>query len=514
MTRRLLALLLVLALSLVTLTGCWEEPDPVDEDFIPTENEPEEPTPGVKAVLPAAFTLPYSSRQTLDPVTCTDGMQQVVGSLLYEGLFRLDRQLEPEAVLCGDYRYDPEALTYTFTLRGGLTFSDGSAVTGEDVAATLRRAMTSNRYRARLYQVTSVTADSASVTVKLSAANTGLPALLDIPIVKAGTETGLVPLGTGPYCFTSGEDGSASLTPNPGWTGGSLPLDRIRLLDAPDRDTMLYQFSSHDIQLITADLTGTDPITATGNISYQDADTTILHYLGFNTQKAPFDQASLRTALAAGVDRSSVVSAFLSGHGVAAQSPVSPLSPPYPRALDTVYSYDAFSEAMARAGYASGEERTATLLVNEENAFKVSVARYLASTLSAFDLKIEVRVLPWEEYTAALAAGDFDLYYGEVKLTADWNLIRLVGTSGSLNYGGWSSVQTDLLLAHYASATDRTAALEALCAHLLQQAPIVPVCFKSTSVLVQTDVAEGLTPTMAEPFYDLSSCVFHLREEP
>ena len=162
MTRRLLALLLVLALSLVTLTGCWEEPDPVDEAFIPTENEPEEPTPGVKAVLPAAFTLPYSSRQTLDPVTCTDGMQQVVGSLLYEGLFRLDRQLEPEAVLCGDYRYDPEALTYTFTLRGGLTFSDGSAVTGEDVAATLRRAMTSDRYRARLYQVASVTADGAS----------------------------------------------------------------------------------------------------------------------------------------------------------------------------------------------------------------------------------------------------------------------------------------------------------------------------------------------------------------
>ena len=167
---------------------------------------------------------------------------------------------------------------------------------------------------------------------------------------------------------------------------------------------------------------------------------------------------------------------------------------------------------MALAGYDTGAERTATLLVNEENAFKVSVAKYLASTLSAFDLKLEVRVLPWEEYTAALAAGDFDLYYGEVKLTADWNLIRLVGTSGSLNYGGWSSVQTDLLLSQYASATDRAAALEALCAHLRQQAPIVPVCFKATSVLVQSGVAEALTPTMTEPFYGLSSCVFHLRE--
>ena len=134
------------------------------------------------------------------------------------------------------------------------------------------------------------------------------------------------------------------------------------------------------------------------------------------------------------------------------------------------------------------------------------------TSLSAFDLKIEVQALPWEEYTAALAAGDFDLYYGEVKLTADWDLIRLVGTSGSLNYGGWSNAQTDLLLSQYASATDRAAALEALCAHLRQQTPIVPVCFKSTSVLVQTDVAEDLAPTMTEPFYDISSCVFHLRE--
>lgn len=512
MRQRLCALLLVLALSLTTLTGCWEEPAPEDGNFIPTESEAEEPAPESKTVLPTDFTLPYASRQTLDPVACPDGMQQVVGSLLYEGLFRLDHQLEPEAVLCGDYRYDPEALTYTFTLRSGAAFSDGSAVTGEDVAATLRRAMTSDRYRARLYQVSSVTASGSVVNVRLSSPNAGLPALLDIPIVKAGTETSLAPIGTGPYCFTLEENGAASLTPNPHWTGGSLPLDRICLSEAADRDTMLYQFTSHDIQLITADLTGADPITATGNISYQDADTTILQYIGFNTQRPPFDQPALRAALAAGIDRSSVISAFLSGHAAAAQSPVSPVSPLYPHSLDVTYSYDAFAAAMARAGYDTGVERTATLLVNEENTFKVSVAKYLAASLSAFDLKIKVQALPWEEYTAALAAGDFDLYYGEVKLTADWDLIRLVGTSGSLNYGGWSNAQTDLLLSQYASATDRAAALEALCAHLRQQTPIVPVCFKSTSVLLQTDVAEDLAPTMTEPFYDISSCVFHLRE--
>ena len=512
MRLRVCALLLTL-LSLVTLTGCWEEPAaPTDiEDFLPAKEETE-PAESPRTTLPASFALPYTARQTLDPVTCPDGMQQVVGSLLYEGLFRLDESLEPQKALCGDYTCDAEGLTYTFTLRSGVVFSDGSALTGEDVAATLRRAMTSDRYRTRLYQVSSVTASGNTVTVTLSVPNTGLPALLDIPIVKTGTETSLTPVGTGPYCFTSGEDGDF-LTVNPHWWGGGgQPVDRILLSDADDRDTMLYQFTSHDIQLITADLTGTNPITASGNISFQDADTTVMQYIGFNFSRAPFDQPALRQALGLGIDRESAVSAFLSGHGTAAQFPVSPVSPLYPAALESAYSYDAFASAMAQAGYTSGTPRTVTLLVNEESSFKVSVANYLASSLSAFDLQIEVRVLPWEEYMAALAAGDFDLYYGEVKLTADWNLIRLLGTSGSLNYGGWSDAQTDLLLTQYASATDRPAAMEALCAYLQKQAPILPVCFKSTSVLYQTGVVENLTPTMAEPFYGLSSCVIHLQE--
>lgn len=49
------------------------------------------------------------------------------------------------------------------------------------------------------------------------------------------------------------------------------PAERIALSAARDREAILYQFSSHEVQLITADLIGTEPITATGNISYEDA---------------------------------------------------------------------------------------------------------------------------------------------------------------------------------------------------------------------------------------------------
>lgn len=511
MKKQLLSLLCAGALML-TLSGCWDETEDMSGSLMPEDlqEDPVQEEEKEEVLLPLSFSLPYSADQTLDPITCADGMQQVVGALLYEGLFQLDTQLEPQPRLCSSYTYDPETFTYVFTLRSGVLFSDGTALTADDVAASLRRAKSSQRYSARLAQMASVTAGSGTVTVVLTSANTGFPALLDIPIVKAGTESNLVPVGTGAYYYTQDETGVFLLANDNWWMGGGQPVARIGLSSASDWESMLYQFTSHDVQLITADLTGTSPISATGNVSFQDADTTIFQYLGINTTKAPLNDPAVRQALNQGIDRATLTSAFLSGHALPAQFPVSPVCSLYPGDLEQEYIYDNFAQALGTA--VNSRAWTLTLLVNEENSFKVSAAKYLAQTLSASGVTIQVETLPWESYVAALAAGDFDLYYGEVKLTADWDLRSLLATGGSLNYGGWSNATTDSLLAAYASASDRTAAMEALCLHLQQQAPLIPLCFKSTSVLVQTGVTEGLTPTMTDPFYNLTSCIIHLRE--
>lgn len=508
MKTRLFKMACALCAVSALLTGCWEEPPAGTLPVLPGE-EPEE----TSVILPAAFALPYAPEETLDPITCADGMQQTVGSLLYEGLFRLDRQFQPQPCLCQSYTYDAETYTYTFVLRSGVTFSDGSPLTAADAAAALRRAGDSPRYGARLSDVTAITAGEGTLTVTLAGPNTGFPALLDIPVVKSGTEGDPAPLGTGPYVLTgSGED--ACLTARSGWwAGGGQPAERIALSAAGDRDAMLYQFSSHAVHLITADLIGTDPITATGNVSYRDADTASLHFIGVNTRAPLLQSAAVRRALSAGIDRETLVSAVLSGHGRAAQAPVSPASSLYPESLDTLYSYDGFASAMAEAGLDGGEPRTLTLLVNGENSFKTAAAEYVAGALSDFGLTVQTEVLPWAAYTAALAAGDFDLYYGEVRLTADWDLSALVGTGGALNCGGWADARTDELLAAFAAAADRAAAMRTLCAHLAEQAPILPLCFGASSVLYQTGVISGLAPTAAEPFYNLAGCVFHLRTE-
>jgi len=511
MRHRILNILLAGALPLLLLTGCLQggEAVPQEESQLIQADETLQSSTGNRLILPELFSLPYAPDLTLDPITCADGMQQVVSSLICESLFRLGPDLEPDPCLCSGYTYDPDTYTYTLELRERIVFSDGSPLTTEDVKATLKRASASQRYGSRFTQVASISTDSKTIAITLLGPNTGFPALLDIPIVKAGTEH--EPIGTGPYLLSQEQSGPCLIANQFWWKGARQPTDRIALVEASDQETMLYRFTSHDVQLITADLIGTDPISATGSIAYQDADTTILQYIGINTTRQPLDSAPFRTALNQGLPRSSMVSALLSGHGRAASLPVSPASPLFPADYTAHYSASAFTEALSNSGYTA--DRTLSLLVNQENTFKLSVATEIAATFSEAGIPVSVRALPWDAYTAALSAGDFDLYYGEVKLTADWDLSPLLSSGGSLNFGGWNDPLTDQLIANFRSSTDRPTAMKRLCDRFLAQAPILPICFKSSSVLMQSDVLAGLMPTMSEPFYNLTDCTIRLRSQ-
>ena len=153
--------------------------------------------------------------------------------------------------------------------------------------------------------------------------------------------------------------------------------------------------------------------------------------------------------------------------------------------------------------------RSLVLLVNSENSAKVSAAQRIAAQLEAAGLEVTVNRLPFEDYTAALAQGDFDLYLGEVVLTADFDLSALLSSSGALNYGGWQDSQTDALLAALAAGSGeaRTQAASALYAYLAQEAPIAPICFKNGSVLTQWGRLSGLSPVRGNIFNRLEGWI-------
>jgi len=506
--RRLLPLLLS---ALLLLAGCGAPMDDIpdtswEEYQMGLEEAPEVSSPD----YPSAFSLAYHKDLTLDPITCGDGVQQDVASLLYEPLFQLDEGFEPTPLLCESYSWDESGLVCTLNIRQDVLFSDGASLTAADAAASLRRAMASQRYGYRLRQVTSVASNrSGQVILTLSTPNRGLPALLDIPVVKSGTEGQIVPTGTGPYVFVTGSGGNYLLANDGWWLQKPLPVSSIPLVHAKDQDTAMYLFSSHRVELLTVDPTG-DQISVTGQSAETNLPTTLFQFIGFNTTEGLFADPSLRAIFSRALQRELLCDAFLSGHAQPAQFPISPLSPLYPGDLEHSYSYDETLSALKSAGQDTGTPRSLTLLVNEEDSFRLANAKFIAESLSLLDWQVSVRSLPWEEYMLALEAGDFDLYYGEIRLTADWDLTDLIGTGGALNYGGYTNGLTDALLLSFAGAADREAAARQLCLHLQSASPIAPVCFKGYTVLTHPGVVEGLSPAGGSTFYGLENWRVHL----
>lgn len=499
------------------LTGCqtdgtfYDREEEPDDAFYLEETVTEEEETDFGPSLPLQFALPYSKDSTLDPITCATGMQQTVGSLLYEGLFELDETFASQPMLCASYTYEADVETqtfvYTLTLRHAY-FSDSTLLTPEDVVDTLVRAKSSQRYGARLSDVVAVKALDGAVTITLSCDNAQFVSLLDIPIVKSGTDQDAFPVGTGAY--QPSEDGQ-SLVPNLNWWQGSgVPVASIALVDCANQDLMQYRFTTHEVQLIATDLISTQPLQASGNISYYSANTTMLHYIGVNMDNAQLQRASVRQALSMGIDRSSLISAFLSGHGLSAQFPVSPVSALYPHNLDVSYSKAAYVNALGATGIQANVAQEYTLIVNAENSFKVAAASYIATSLSQGNVTVKVKPLSWEDYVLALETGDYDLYYGEVQLTADWDWTALLETDGSLNYGGYSSETMEAAMDAYLADPDEEVAMEALCQVFQTETPIIPLCFKSTAVLAQSQVLEQSSHTQSNPFYNFSDWVINL----
>ena len=219
--------------------------------------------------------------------------------------------------------------------------------------------------------------------------------------------------------------------------------------------------------------------------------------------------SQVRLALALTVDRSAMVQVDFASHAAAAPLPVHPNSSLYSDNLAGALAYDP-EQAVTRLEEAGALGQELTLLVNSENTAKVNAAQRLAQQLEAAGMEVTLSKLPFDEFTAALTQGRFDLYLGEVVLTADFDLSPLLSSQGSLNYGGWSNVETDSFLTQLKSAPQeqRAAAAAGLFSHLNSQVPLVPICFKNGSVLTQWGRLSGLTPLRGNVFYQMENWIF------
>ena len=498
--KRLSALLLGAAL-LLSLAACGGGPASSSGDA-PSQSggtsAPEQTVP---------FTLPVFLEFSLHHVLGANRANLTLSPLLYEGLFLVDEHFQTVPVLCRDWSASEDGLTCTFTLRRGITFSNGELLTAQIAADALELARTEgSRYAARLADVVSVAADEEdplTLTITLARPNGSLPLLLDIPIALGEGDR---PLGTGPYVLSGGGDGLVLSRRDGWWQDLSLPLEEIPLYEVSRSDELIYAFDAGSISLLDVDLMATNALGYGGNYQTWDYTTTDLVYLGFNARSGPCRDPQVRRAISRAVDRTPLVQTTYASHAVASPLPVHPDSPLYSQAAADRLSY-APEELAGRLAELELEGEVLTLLVNSENAAKLSAAELIAYQLESAGLAVQVEQLSFEDFTAALAAGSFDLYLGETVLTADFDLAPLLSSAGSLNYGGWTASAADALLSvlHAAPEEEKPRAAADLFAYLEQQTPIAPLLFKNGSVLTQWGRVSGLDPIRGNVFCHLEN---------
>lgn len=504
--RKIPVLFLLFALL---LTGCAGE----------TVQAPPAPEPTVSAA-PApeqeSFSLPYYPSASLHPITGTNRVNMLLSSLTYQGLFELDNSFTANPVLCSSASVSQDGLTWTFTL-GEHTFSDGSSVTTADVISSLELARSDGLYVARLSGIRQIAAgEDNTVVITLTQPNSLLPSLLDIPVIRDRGD-GSMPLGTGPYIFV--EDDSPLRLARRGSTPATAP-EEIELVPIEVADDLIYAFDCGNISLVVSDLTGTNALGYSSGYEVFSYPTTSMLYVGFQSGSGPCKSAALRQAISRSFDRGTVTQSLLSGHANASSLPVSPYSALYDAQLEAspVYGSEA-AELFSQAGCAYGGDGqlylgrsvlSLTFVVNTDNSFKLAVAEYLAEQLTGLGISVKLEKLAWDDYTKALEQGNFDLYLGEVTLTADFDLTPLLSKDGALNYGGFFDGELEALLLslRMAGEDSRSQAAGAFLEQFQADAPFAPLCFKNHAVLTRWGSVSGLSPTRQNPFYDLESLRF------
>lgn len=499
---------LVFFLILTMLSGC---------SLLPSTSKVEAPAPQQKKVNTIAnseFGVGYVKQEPFNPLTTKNKENLELFGLVYEGLFELDQKFAPQNILCESYEMDGN--TYRIHLRPGITFSDGSALTADDVVYSLRLAKQESSYFAsRLKDVNGISASGDTVNLTLSRYLANLPCLLDIPIIKENSGKNSTAIGTGPY--TIEYNGSAKeyyLSARHGWHGKMpVPFTKIKMVETGGIDELIFNFETGNIDLVTLDPTAPVPLQFRGEYETREYDTSIMVYLGFNTRRAPFSDSVVRQAVACAIDRKSAVEQDYARMAVQTHLPIHPSASAYDKQAAKNFDYS-LTDALAflkNAGYRdengdgkvdSGGKRSFDILVNNENKSRVALARRIATNLRELGFSINVREEKWEDYNKSLQNVDFDLYLTEVNMTGDFNLDTLIRTGAALNYGRYSSDEMDNNLNTFNGATlTSNSTTQTFYRNFVIQAPIVPILYKKNTVSTHRDFFAELKPTQRNTYY-------------
>lgn len=280
---------------------------------------------------------------------------------------------------------------YVYTLREGITFSDGSPLTGADVQYSFEKAMDDTHFSTTyvvMSSIDTITVDGSTITVDLTApqpqfpyvvAQTGIvsKAFYEANGDDVGTPS-VGQIGTGPYLLASFKpEEETVLVPNPDYWGDPAVFESITFTAAADDSARMLALQAGEptgiFEVPIAQVSAVDGLP--GYAVHEVPDST-LYILQMDATKPPFDDPNVRDAVRHAVNRQTVVDAAFGGNGVIASTLTTA------SALSSIADPAAVDEALAA--------------FDEQNAYDVELATSLMAESSVPDgFSVE---LPVESY--------------------------------------------------------------------------------------------------------------------
>ena len=356
--------------------------------------------------------------QTMDVHKTTDNY--MVPLNIFDRLFEIenDENGTPQLVnsLAADYTVSEDGLTYDFTLQEGVTFSDGTPLTANDVKYTFTRMISlpesvqssmgsmiagaAELQAGTAQELTGITVtDDTHFTITLTAPFAGFLYELATPacsimseanVTAAGDSFGLDPaqtIGSGPYVVTSWtRDSGMVLDLNPNYWGETPDVTHVEISVVPDASTMSMMFQSGELDILDCDYIDSAVVDSTYRTQYADQIVTgnrlATTYLALNENIEPLGDVRVRKAIQMAIDRQTILDSVYSGDG-------SLVDGIYPEGLIgysadnqgwLTYDPEGAKALLAEAGYADGFDVTMqvnTLAASKFTEIAQAVAYYL-----------------------------------------------------------------------------------------------------------------------------------------
>ena len=409
-----------------------------------------------------------------------------------------DLTMEPS--LAESWETSEDNLTWTFALREGVTFHDGSEFDSADVVYSYNRIIDeelANSYR--FATVESVEApDAQTVVLNLSKPTPNLLALIGafkgMAILPEGAADELdlttEANGTGPFQLESSDAGSTTLTAYEDYWGGAPSIDGVEFRYITEPTAAMTALRSGEVQW--TDNVPPQEVSALADDSEVELATTAsvdYWYMSMNYDKPPFDNRDVRRAIATAVDRAQVTEAARFEAARPNQTAI-----PEDSFFHSDYApFEPDEDAARKLIEDAGVETPITmgLMVTDEFPETVTAAQVVASQLEPIGIDVEVETLDFATWLDRQSKGEFDAFLlgwlGNID-PADFYEQQHI-TDGSSNYQGYSNPEVDDLLTRASTEVDEEARKK-----LYDEAATIIVDDVSYLYLYNPDVVQAWVP--------------------